>query len=375
MIMKIYICLFISVGIILSSCQKLEDEYRYNIETVDNWSAVADTASDALITSFWNEEGYFNYGSDNSDMGFQYWPNAHAMDVVIDAYERTDDSKYLAYFDPWYEGIFVKNGNTYLNPFYDDMQWIALTMLRMYEVTDQQKYLNTVLFLWEDIIDGWEESFADGGISWVKYQRYSKNACSNGPASLLATRLYQLTQEQEYLDWAIKIYEWQKNTLYNRSTGAVYDNIDGNTGQVNTVTLTYNQGTFLGTAVNLYLITGERLYLNDAQKIANFTVSKCIDAATNLLRNEGIGDNALFKVIFVRYFLYLLDVHELDQAYRNKFENFLNHNVTELWFKGRNIQGNLFGPAWDQVELGNVQLTAQASACMTIEAKARFIKK
>lgn len=374
--MKVYISLFICVGILLSSCQKLEDEYKYDSETVADWSTVANTTSDALIASFWNDAGgYFNYESEGADLTFHYWPNAHAMDVLIDAYQRSGNDKYLAYFDPWYEGVYVKNGNTYLNAFYDDMQWNALTMLRMYEVTKEQKYLNTVLFLWNDIIGGWEESFADGGISWVKNQRYSKNACSNGPASLLATRLYQLTEEQVYLDWAIKIYEWQKNTLYNRSSGAVYDNINGNTGQINTVTLTYNQGTFLGTAVNLYLITKERLYLNDAQKIANFTVSKCIDAATNLLRNEGTGDNALFKGIFVRYFLYLLNVKELDEAYRNKFENFLTHNVTELWLKGRNQQNNLFGPAWDQIVLGNTQLTAQVSACMAIEAKARYSKK
>lgn len=373
--MKSYGCLAIGVVLWLSSCQKIEDEYAYDTYRVEDWSAVADTASAALISSFWNEEGYFNYGSDGSDMGFQYWPNAHAMDVVIDAYLRTGDDKYLKYFEPWYRGVFAKNGNTYLNPFYDDMQWNALTMLRMYEITEKQEYLNTVLFLWEDIIGGWEESYADGGISWVKNQRHSKNACSNGPASLLATRLYQLTEEQEYLDWALEIYEWQKSTLYNRSSGAVYDNINGITGEINTVALTYNQGTFLGTAVNLYLITGERVYLNDAQKIANFTVSKCIDAATNVLRNEGTGDNALFKGIFVRYFLYLLDVQELDQAYRNKFENFLTHNATELWLKGRNPQSNLFGPAWDQIVLGNAQLTAQASACMALEAKARYVDK
>ena len=30
-----------------------------------------------------------------------------------------------------------------LEYFYDDMEWIALTMIRLYEVTDEAKYLDT----------------------------------------------------------------------------------------------------------------------------------------------------------------------------------------------------------------------------------------
>ena len=64
------------------------------------------------------------------------------MDVLIDAYIRTHDAKYKDCFDKWYAGINSKNGGSYWNNFYDDMEWIALTMIRLYEVTDEAKYLD-----------------------------------------------------------------------------------------------------------------------------------------------------------------------------------------------------------------------------------------
>ncbi|MDE6528306.1 MAG: glycosyl hydrolase family 76, partial [Muribaculaceae bacterium] len=105
------------------------------------WAAAADSSTVALINYFWNENsGFFNSTSKNADgRGWNYWPQAHAMDVIIDAYLRTNDSRYSDMFDKWFEGIKLQNdgGNTnvYTNDFYDDEAWIALTMTRLYNVT------------------------------------------------------------------------------------------------------------------------------------------------------------------------------------------------------------------------------------------------
>lgn len=371
---RLYILTVATCILFMGSCGKIEDEYRYDDELHVSWDEMANKATEQLVQDFWNEEGYFNYGSDGSDRGFQYWPNAHAMDVVIDAYERTGDSKYTAYFDKWMQGVKAKNGGTYLNLFYDDMQWNALTMLRLHEITEDQKYLDAVLVLWDDIIKGWNTEFANGGLAWRKDMLHSKNACSNGPASILAARLYKLTGDQDYLDWALSIYEWQKEYLFDRSTGAVYDNINGQTDVLDFTTLTYNQGTFLGTAAELYAITKEPLYLNDGQKIANYTITKCIDAANNVLRNEGDGDGGLFKGIFIRYFVQFLEIDGIPEAFQTKFENFLYHNAKVAWQQGMDEGVWLFGPAWTQKPVGTTQLTSQSSAAMLFEGVAAFKK-
>ena len=367
--------LFPLILLLLQSCDDPKDVYGYdqNSYTID-WNAAADSSSMALINQFWNPtDHYFNYGSDGSLLDFHYWPNAHAMDVIIDAYVRTNDAKYKAYFDQWYAGIKVKNGNTYYNDFYDDMEWNALTMLRLYDITKDEKYLTTVKQLWADIETGWNDK-AGGGIAWVKYQLYSKNACSNGPAAIIAARLYQLTKDEAYKQWALDIYDWEKNTLYNQSTGAVYDNINGDTGVIADFSLTYNQGTFIGAAVELYKITGNIVYINDAQKAANFTIIKLIDTSNNILRDEGNGDNGLFKGIFMRYFLQLILTDGVDPSFKNKYVTFFNNNADVLWRKGCYKENLLFGTSWNNPPVGTTQLTSQASACMMIEAKALFEK-
>lgn len=371
--MKKIVVLFIT-AMSLYSCSKVDDVYTYGEDPAIDWEDAANKSTGALVEKFWNNAGYFNYGSNGSNTGFQYWPNAHAMDVVIDAALRTGSDTYKTLFNQWYEGVKIKNGGTYYNEFYDDMEWNALTMLRLYNLTGEEKYLTTVKDLWTDIANGWNDEYGGGGIAWMKSRLYSKNACSNGPASLIAARLYTITKEESYKDWAVKIYDWQKNTLYERSAGAVYDNINGQTNTVDKTALTYNQGTFLGTAVELYRITGDQSYLNDAQKTANYTITKCIDASTNILRNEGDGDNALFKGIFMRYFLMLLQENDLNSAYKQKFTTFFNNNALVLWTKGAYQQDLLFGPSWAEPPVGETQLTAQASACMMIEAKALYEK-
>lgn len=58
-----------------------------------------------------------------------------------------------------------------------------------------------------------------GGVWWEKNSPNSKNACSNGPAMILAARLYRETGKQEYLDFATKIYDWMSVSLVNEYGG------------------------------------------------------------------------------------------------------------------------------------------------------------
>ena len=121
------------------------------------------------------------------------------------------------------------------------MEWNALAILRAYQATGEQKYKDAVLEIWQDIKTGWNEQ-AGGGIAWKKDQLYSKNACSNGPACILAARLYQEFGDEEDREWASRIYDWEKSTLFNANNGAVADNINANTGEIITGwVVTFNQ--------------------------------------------------------------------------------------------------------------------------------------
>lgn len=372
---KILYLPLIAIFILFLSCEKetngAEPEPPENEKI--NWNATANSSSTALTTSFWNTGGkYFN--TDNSgSTTFQYWPQAHALDVLIDAYERTGDVKYKNYFDQWFEGVKIKNGNTFYNVFYDDMEWNALAILRAYKATNDVKYKDAALQIWEYIKVGWNDN-AGGGITWKKGMEYSKNACSNGPACILAARLYQEFGDEQNKEWAVKIYNWLKSTLVNTGNGMVYDNINSETGEINKSWIfTYNQGTYIGSAVELHKIFNEKSYLNDAVLAANYTISSLVD--NSILKSEGTGDGGLFKGIFVRYFVDLIQQERLDPAVQRRYIQFLQHNAETLWTQGTAKPTILFGPNW-RIKPGAANgLTEQLSGSMLMEGMALLEKK
>ena len=278
------------------------------------WNKMANGTSDALIKHFWgaNFKGYekryyFNYGSDLSDLSTNnYWPQAHAMDVLVDAYMRTGESRYKDLFPLWWEGMPQYNFAGKMNPkdpwwnvFVDDMEWIVLAQIRMFESTGEKKYIAKARQIYDDWIwPTWgpeDEAPWYGGITWKTDVAKSKNACSNGPAALIAARLYSFYDQAQfndgkiknsYLNEAIKIYVWEKNNLFDRKTGAVYDHMNGKGEVQKKWIFTYNIGTFLGAAHELYKITGDKQYLNDAIKAANFVVDQ-------LSQNNGVLSDAV----------------------------------------------------------------------------------
>lgn len=371
---KLY--LLIALGaLICTSCGK-EDSPVNNGggEAVPtNWAAAADSSSMSLVNNFWNSGNkYFNYDS-SGKTDFHYWPQAHALDVLVDAYARSREVIYKNYFGQWFEGVKIKNGNTFDNDYFDDMEWNALAILRAYQATGETQYKDAALQIWEYIKKGWNDN-AGGGIMWVKNNVYGKNACSNGPACILAARLYQEFGDENNKEWALKIYNWEKSTLFNSSTGAVYDNIDGNTGNINkSWVFTYNQGTFIGSAVELHKITSEKAYLNDAALAADYTISTLVD--NSVLKSEGTGDGGLFKGIFIRYFTDLIQQARLDAPYKKKYVQFMKYNANILWTTGTTKPAVFFGPNWRTKPGASTGLTEQLSGCMMIEAMALLDKK
>ncbi|HEY3372995.1 MAG TPA: glycoside hydrolase family 76 protein [Prolixibacteraceae bacterium] len=372
--MNKYFLFLLLLPLLFQSCSKKDEpvntvEEEYTI----SWNAAADSTSNAFVMSYWNaSDSYFNFNN-SGQKDFNYWPQAHALDVMVDAYIRSNDLLYKTTITQWYEGVKRKNGNTFYNVYYDDMEWIALAMLRSYNVTQDERFKTSSIEVWKDIQTGWNTN-AGGGISWKKDQPYSKNACSNGPACILAAHLFQQFGDAKDKEWALKIYGWEKEYLFNPANGAVYDNIDSRTGTIQkSWPFTYNQGTFLGSAVELYKITGEKSYLNDAIKAADFTLNTLVDGS--ILKSEGNGDGGLFKGVFIRYFTQLIQLPELDAAVKKRYLAFFKYNAETLWRVGTNKQIVTFGTYWKTKPGSTTELTTQTSGAMLIEAAALLNKE
>ncbi len=359
-----------------------------------DFGRIAEGMSRALINHFWGasfqgyeNRYYFNYGSDLSDLGTgNYWPEAHAIDVITDAYLRTGDRRYTDLYPLYWQGQPKHHhSNNPKDPwwaeFVDDMEWHVIAMIRMYEATGNLTYMNKARQMYDDWI--WTVWGPDdkapwyGGITWKTDVKITKNACSNGPAAIIAAKLYKDynyagfkggKSRDEYLNEAKRIYNWEREKLFDKETGAIYDNMGGD-GNINRATYTYNSGTFIGAAEWLYDITGDKKYIDDAKLAADFVINR-------LSRNGGVpsdapnGDGGLFHGIFFRYFAQLINSSGLDSATRQRYVDYLVKCATVMANEGINKRTMLYGGRWHQAPAddADVCLTAHLTGCMLMEA-------
>lgn len=338
-----------------------------------NWNERAALAQQSLQRYFWNEHiEMFNieYPCPNGECNtiFHYWWMAHAVEVLVDGYERSQDSNFLVLLEQLHNGLYTKNNNKWTNELYDDMQWMAIAWLRVYQITNERKYLDTVLTLWSDIKTGWND-FEHGGIAWQKSQLDYKNTPANAPAVILAARLYKLLGLKEDLEWAHRIFNWLDEHLVDPATGFVWDgmNREGNHQIDKDWEFTYCQGVYIGAACELYTITNESMYLAKAHRTALIALHKLTDPSTKLLQDEGLGDGGLFKGIFIRYMAQLVT---LDEANQQQYRDQLIYNGEQLWHNASSERGIFFAADWAKSSEDITQLSAQLSGIILSESLA-----
>lgn len=308
-------------------------------EIVSTLHERANDALEAMIAHYWDDKWlHFHKYSDGRGWT-DFWWQAQAWDAVMDGVVRGGGKreKWLEMLHKVYEGQ-KKRTPTFKNEYYDDEAWWALACLRAYELTGREEYLRRAVDLWGDIKQGYSADLG-GAIWWRKDRHQEKNACINGPAAIIAARMYDLFGKSEDLEMARKLYAWIEDNLLSPSN-LVWDHVT-ESGVVYW-TFTYNQGTFIGAAVWLYKVTGEQGYLEQAKRVAD-AVIKLMTDDDGVLKEKGNGDGGGFKGIFIRYLLSL--TRELPEADRRPYKEFILANAESAWNKARTDEG-LFGSSW-----------------------------
>jgi len=364
--------------LLLASCSEDDSVPLYDAKITNyTWEQTADSIQAATYTTFLGTNGTF---VDNNAGGntFHYWPNAHMLDVLNDGYLRTGNSTYVTRMKELLRGIKTNNRGTYNNDFNDDMIWLANSCLRAYESTNDQEYKDVARELWGIIKTSWSDDVFGGGITWKQDTPYQKNAVSNAPAAIIALQLYELDNSPEDLEWAVKIYAWQKQKLVDPVTGLVWDSISIREGQEFTQTdwvFTYNMGTWIGAGLKLYRATGDRTYLTDALRTARSATRTPQLLTDGLMKDEGQGDGGLFKGVLVRYMTELIMAPEINTGDRITFAKFMELNAKTAYRRGISRPTMTFGPNWKNApQAGSTDLTTQLSGAMLIEAAALLHK-
>ena len=254
---------------------------------------IADKAMKSFIAR------YFRDDEDGTGMitGEFYWPRAEIMEVVMDAWDKTQDPYYQELMGKMYRGFVKEFGEDWSNnPFNDDIMWMTIACARAYQAFHEEIYLQQAEKHFNLVFDrAWSDDLG-GGLFW-RIENTTKNACIN-------------------------VYD-----CYNLEKG------------LNAWCSTYNQGTFIGASVFLHQLTGEEKYVKNAVLAADYTMEYLYK--NGIMNNEADGDDMPgFKGILARWLSKL--VYEENQT---KYFAWMEKNADSAWLH-RNTQ-NLMWTAWE----------------------------
>jgi len=212
--------------------------------------------------------------------------------------------------------------------FYDDNQWIAIAYLDAYNRNHEPVYLDNAKMIYRFMISGLD-TVAGGGIYWKEDDKSTKNTCSNGPGILVALQLYKITQQDEYLNTALALYQWTNKHLQ-APEGIYYDNIKTASLDISKAMYTYNTGSMLQSNVLLYQILKDPKYLAEAERIASA-------GRAHFYKNNRLPSEYWFNAVLLRGYeaLYKTDKNK-------EWLSFFKEDADAVWNSERSSD-NLLG--------------------------------
>ena len=326
-------------------------------ETLDSIYAHYGVEGENLLReNYPNDEFYratYLAGDDNnSPKPFSYlWPYSSTVSAVRAIYDATGDSAYLTllqekvapgleeYLDtarmPAAYASYISRAPQ-SDRFYDDNIWLGIDFTDFYLGTKDPAHLDKARMIWEFIESGTDDKLG-GGIYWCEQKKGGKNTCSNAPATVLCMKLYNLTQDNAYLEQAKKTYDWTKNSLRDPEDFVYWDNVRLD-GSVDKAKYTYNSGQMIQAGVLLYQQSGDKAYLKDAQETARgayqrFTeVRKAVDGTETRFYTA----SPWFNVILLRGLTALYEVDHNPEYIRTMADN-----ARYAWDHTRDVNGFL----------------------------------
>lgn len=279
----------------------------------------------------------------------------------------TSINKFFVYDNGmWAYAVYPQSGN---DRYYDDNVWVGLDMIDLYLLSYKTapQYLEKAKNVWEYLKKG-TDNIAGGGIHWRELPpTSSKHTCSTAPGVVLAAKLYNATGEEKYLNNALELYSWLKNTLQDPTDHLYWDNAKEENGKIviEKNKYSYNSGQPMQAAVLLYNITGNISYLNDAQEIAESAYRRWFSPFYSAPLKESIrmiSGHTWFNAIMFRGFIELYKAEmklngEADRTYITAYEKSLSHawlsncrqpnNLLNEDYSGRSSQNS-----WDILHQG-----------------------
>jgi Glycosyl hydrolase family 76 len=188
--------------------------------------------------------------------------------------------------------------------YYDDNEWVGIELARMYKLNHAAFALEQAKQIMAFVMAGWQTTTPSGkplpcpgGVPFSNASsNSSRNTVTDGPAAELGVQLYWITHEPQYLSFAEMAYAWVRQCLL--SANNLYADHIQNSGEVEPMQWSYNQGTMMGAGALLYQATGNGAYLYQARQTAKAALAYYTTEKLEL-------ENPFFASVYFRNLLYL----------------------------------------------------------------------
>ena len=266
---------------------------------------------------------------------------------------------------------------------YDDQMWLVRELLEAYHLTGQERYLQEAEYLTAYVLDGWdctldEKGKEHGGIPWGPGY-VTKHACSNAPIISPLVALYEIYKKKGdqivahsidqkdkltriskkekksdfYLRYAKRIYDWQKVYLLNEKgvyadmmgdcfpdCSIAYETVNGVQYRKNTelrkavgTAFSYNSGTMISGAADLYRVTKAKSYLEDGKKLADATFTYFGKLGQQIPEHYTYatdGFNNWFNGVLLRGYTAIFPNYSRAGLYAKSFQDNLDYGYTHF---------------------------------------------
>lgn len=254
-------------------------------------------AVDALMRLYNNDTGLWNTTG--------WWNSANALTSVIDYMQATGDTTYLPVLANTYDKNKTAQAGNFTNDYIDDTGWWALAWTRAYDLTGEQRYLDTAKYD-VDYMWSYHDNHCGGGVYWNTSKNY-KNAVTNELFIKASAEMHaRIPGDTDYLARSTGVWQWLRASGMINGQHLVNDGLDNTTCKNNNgITWSYNQGVILGGLTDLYASTGDTAYLTSAETLADAsTRSRYLNPGgvlTEPCEAGGCGgDGTTFKGVYVR---------------------------------------------------------------------------
>ncbi|ODV66253.1 Six-hairpin glycosidase [Hyphopichia burtonii NRRL Y-1933] len=228
---------------------------------------VYETLTSQLLGDFWNSDlSNFNLNCDNTDTPV-VWNVAVAGKAVSDGGNRDQIKKVMNALSQYksndadgYSASTGKDNDIYID---DDAQvlWVFIDAYKNSIFDGLNKARSLMSYI---------ESYKDkknGGVLWSVNGDYIASI-STLEAGLAAARLFEVTYNNDYLDFAKYCTTWTLENLLDTNDKFIYDGISGDSGTLNKGKLTYTIGVAISTLTILQKHDGSQNWKSYAVELA-----------------------------------------------------------------------------------------------------------